>query len=69
VHKLGQGVLQGGLQTLLFHLGGMHKPSPNMKEDIEFQKGLTVKQIRALLGLLGPLKQLLPDIDFFCEFA
>jgi hypothetical protein len=47
----------------------MHKPSPNMKEDIEFQKGLTVKQIRALLGLLGPLKQLLPDIDFFCEFA
>jgi hypothetical protein len=44
-HKLGQGVLQDGLQTLIFGLGDMHRPSPNMEEDMEFQKGLSVKKI------------------------
>jgi hypothetical protein len=45
VLKLEQGVLKDGQQTMLFDLGDMHKQSPNMEEDIEFQSGLRVKQI------------------------
>jgi hypothetical protein len=55
VYKLGQGVLQNGLQPLLFDLGDMHRPSPKMEEDIEFQKGLSVKQILEFASL-GNLK-------------
>jgi hypothetical protein len=51
VHKFGQGVLQDGLQTLLFDLVDMHRPSPNMEEDIEFQRVLNVKQILEKLSL------------------
>jgi hypothetical protein len=44
VLNLGQEVLHDVLQTLLFDLVGMHRLYPIMEEDIEFQKGLSVKQ-------------------------
>jgi hypothetical protein len=44
VHIIGQGVLRG-LQTLLFYLVDMHRPSLNIEEVMEFQIGLSVKQI------------------------
>jgi hypothetical protein len=43
LHKIGQGVLQDGLENLLFDLGGMHRPTLKIKEDIKFQRGLSVK--------------------------
>jgi hypothetical protein len=45
VHKFGQGVLEDGLETLLLDLGDMHRPSLNIEEDMEFPRGLSVKQI------------------------
>jgi hypothetical protein len=51
VYKLGQGVLQDGIQTLLFDLGDKDKPSPNMEQDREFQRGLSVKQILKFASL------------------
>ncbi len=43
VHKLGQGVLQDGLQTLLFDLVDMYRLSHKIEEVIEFQRRLSVK--------------------------
>jgi hypothetical protein len=44
VHKIGQRVLHGGLQELLFDLVDMHIPYPHIKEVMEFQRGLNVKR-------------------------
>jgi hypothetical protein len=44
VHKLGQQVLRDGLQTLFFDLDDMHRPSPKIKEVMEFLKELSAKQ-------------------------
>jgi hypothetical protein len=33
------------LQTFLFDLTDMHRPNHKMEEDMEFKKGLSVKQI------------------------
>jgi hypothetical protein len=45
VHNLEQGVLQDGVETLFFDLGDMHRPTIKMEEDMEFERGLSVKQI------------------------
>jgi hypothetical protein len=45
VHNLGQGVLQDDLETLFFDLGDMHRLTVKMEEDMEFDKGLSVKQL------------------------
>jgi hypothetical protein len=39
----GQEVLHGDLQRLDYDLDDMHKLTPQIKEDIEFQRGLVVK--------------------------
>jgi hypothetical protein len=39
LHKIRQGVLQDGLENMLFDLGDMHRPSLKIKEDVKFQKG------------------------------
>jgi hypothetical protein len=39
----GQGVLHGDLQRLDSDLGDMNTPTPKIKKDIEFQRGLIVK--------------------------
>jgi hypothetical protein len=39
----GQEFLHGDLQRLDYDLGGMHTLPPQIKEDIEFQRGLVVK--------------------------
>jgi hypothetical protein len=44
VQKPIQRVLQDDLQTLLFDLDGMHIPTPNSGEVMEFAKGLRVKE-------------------------
>jgi hypothetical protein len=49
VHNLGQGALQDDLQTLFFDLGDMHRPTLKMEEDMEFEIGLSVKQIQKIL--------------------
>jgi hypothetical protein len=49
VHNLGQGAIQDDLETLFFDLGDMHRPTLNMKENMEFEKGLIVKQILEIL--------------------
>jgi hypothetical protein len=49
VHKHGQGVLHDGLETLLFDMGDMHRPTLNMVEDMEFERELSVKQILKIL--------------------
>jgi hypothetical protein len=41
--QFGQKVLHGDLQRLYYNLGDMHTPTPKIKEDIEFQRGLIVK--------------------------
>jgi hypothetical protein len=77
VLKLGHKVLQDGQQILFFDLVDMHRLSPMIEVDIEFKRGLSVKQIlgfasenyEIFLALFGPLKQMLSDIDFFCQFA
>jgi hypothetical protein len=43
MHKLGQTVLQDVLAPLLFDLGDMHRPTLKMEEDMEFERGLSVK--------------------------
>jgi hypothetical protein len=40
---LRQGLLHGDLQRLDYDLGDMHTLIPQIKEDIEFQKGINVK--------------------------
>jgi hypothetical protein len=41
VQKYKQGVLQDGLQTLIFDLDNMQGPSPTIEKYIEFQRGLS----------------------------
>jgi hypothetical protein len=36
VLKLGQGILHDGLQTFLFYMIDMHRPTPNIQEVMEF---------------------------------
>jgi hypothetical protein len=36
VLKFGQGILHDGLQTFLFYMIDMHRPTPNIQEVIEF---------------------------------
>jgi hypothetical protein len=45
VHKLGQGVLHGGLVPLHYDLVNMHNLTPTIKEVMEFQRGLNIKLI------------------------
>jgi hypothetical protein len=47
----GQEVHQVDLQTLLFDLIGMHRVTLNIEEDMEFEKGLSVKQILEICSL------------------
>jgi hypothetical protein len=49
VHNLGQGALQDDIETLFFDLGDMHRPTLKMEEDMEFEIGLSVKQIQKIL--------------------
>jgi hypothetical protein len=76
--NFGQEVLHCDLQGLYYDLGDMHTPYPNIEEDIEFTKVLIIKQkleesFRSLgdelYSSVGPLKQILPDINKFCRFA
>jgi hypothetical protein len=39
-HRRGQGVHHTDLQTLLFNLGDMHKPTPKIEDVMEFPNGL-----------------------------
>jgi hypothetical protein len=48
--NLGHGVLQNGLQIFLFDLVDMHRLSLIMEDDIEFQRGLIVKQFLENFG-------------------
>jgi hypothetical protein len=36
VHQMGQGVIQDGLQLLLYDPDDMHRPSHNIEEDMKF---------------------------------
>jgi hypothetical protein len=36
---------QTDLQTMIFHLDDMHRPNLNIEEDMELQRGLSVKII------------------------
>jgi hypothetical protein len=45
VLKLGDGVLQDGLQILIFDLVDMYRLSHKIEEVIEFQKLISVKKI------------------------
>jgi hypothetical protein len=38
----GQGLLYGYLQRLDYDLGHMHTQTPQIKEDIEFQRGINI---------------------------
>jgi hypothetical protein len=49
MHNLGQGALQDDLETLFFNLGDMHRPTLKMEENMEFEIGLSVKQILKIL--------------------
>jgi hypothetical protein len=44
MRQVGQGVHHTDLQMLLFSLGDMYRPSPNIIKVIEFLKGLSVKE-------------------------
>jgi hypothetical protein len=43
VQKLGQGVCQSDVQTLLYNLDDMHRASQRIEEFIEFQKEIVDK--------------------------
>jgi hypothetical protein len=45
LEKIGQGVLQDGLEILHFNLGDMQRETLKMELDMEFEKVLSVKQI------------------------
>jgi hypothetical protein len=47
--KLGQEVSRGDLQTLHSNLLDMHRLNPDMEEDVEFKKGLSIKLNRNIL--------------------
>jgi hypothetical protein len=49
LEKIGQGVLQDGLEILHFNLGDMHRETLKMELDMEFEKVLSVKQILEIL--------------------
>jgi hypothetical protein len=44
LYQIGQGVFLTELDVLCFHPVGMHTPSPQIKEDIQFPKVITAKQ-------------------------
>jgi hypothetical protein len=44
VPKIEQYVIKYGLKTFLFDLVDMHRLSPNIKEVMEFQREISVKQ-------------------------
>jgi hypothetical protein len=76
LHKIGQGVLQDGLENFLFDLGDMRRSTLKIKEDIEFQRGLIVKlnwrnfsSLEFAMYSFGLLKQILKDLNKFCRFA
>jgi hypothetical protein len=41
--RFGQGLLYGDLQRLDYDLGDRYTLTPNINEDIEFQRGLIIK--------------------------
>jgi hypothetical protein len=45
LYQTGKGVFSTELEVLCFHPVDMHTPSPKIKEDIEFPKVLTAKQL------------------------
>jgi hypothetical protein len=45
VPKVGQGVIQDGLQTLLFSLNDMHMLTLNIEEVTRYPNGLSIKEI------------------------
>jgi capsid portal protein len=55
VHQPRQGKLQTDLKTLFLNLVDMHRASPNLEEDMEFAKGIIVKNVLAILLSLGNL--------------
>jgi hypothetical protein len=44
MYKLGQLLLQGDLKTLLYDMDDMHKPTPKIKDVMEFRQGLSIKE-------------------------
>jgi hypothetical protein len=78
VHKFGQGVPQDSPQTLFFILYDMHRPTPKIKEVMEFQKGLSIDQslkisevwrIGYRSALFQPSKQILRYMDNFLDLC
>jgi hypothetical protein len=51
VHQPGQGMPQTNLQQMLFKLDDMGRPTLKIKEDMEFQRGLSIKQIMETCSL------------------
>jgi hypothetical protein len=45
LRKIGQSVLEDGLETLHLDLGDIHRPTLKMEGDMEFERGLSVNQI------------------------
>jgi hypothetical protein len=44
LHNIGRGIIHSVVESLLFIMHDMHRPSQNILEVREFQKGLTVKE-------------------------
>jgi hypothetical protein len=44
VNQVGQGVIQEGIQTMIFHLSDVHRLNPKIEEDMGFRRWLSVKQ-------------------------
>jgi hypothetical protein len=57
-------MLQTDLQTILFNLDDVHIPTPKIEEDMEFQRGLSVKQFLEIF-LSGQKLTLLSCISTF----
>jgi hypothetical protein len=45
-----QGVIQDDLQTFLFHMSDMHTLTLKIEKDMEFQRGLVLKQFLEILN-------------------
>jgi hypothetical protein len=45
-----QGVIQDDLQTFLFHMSDMHILTLKIEKDMEFQRGLVLKQFLEILN-------------------
>jgi hypothetical protein len=57
-------MLQTDLQTILFNLDDVNIPTPKIEEDMEFQRGLSVKQFLEIF-LSGQKLTLLSCISTF----